>query len=70
MTFADSLSVTDVVAGFLLAVLLGLVFGAMFKRYLGLDEENRREFRIIAFLVLTAGWIAGFGQSLIDWMFK
>lgn len=69
MTFVDDM---DAATGALcvLAAFIGIFLGACFKHYLGLDEEKRREFRIIVILVLAASSMAGFGQAFINWVFK
>lgn len=70
MTFMDNMDATTVFVSMLLAAFVGIFLGAGLKHYLSLDEEKRREFRIIVILALAAGGIAGFGQVTIDWMFK
>lgn len=70
MTFVGDRDATTVFGGMLLAALVGIFLGACFKHYLDLDEEKRREFRIITILVLAAGCMAGFGQAFVNWLFK
>ena len=54
----------------ILAVFVGMFLGAALKHYLSLDEEKRREFRIIVILVLAAGCMAGFGQAFVNWVLE
>lgn len=70
MTFVDNMDATTVFVSMLLAAFVGIFLGAGLKHYLSLDEEKRREFRIIVILVLAAGSMAGFGQAFVNWVFK